>query len=221
MLYDRVLRDILEKKEHKEKGGFNGVPVPFTKYSEYFDTFDKGNYIQLLGPTGSGKSKFKRHLIYSMVEFAHANDYPLLILDFSLEDSELQVSKTRMTHYLWKRHNVDLSQKYLDSRETPLDQKYIDLIQKDELFWRKFEHTVAVIDYATSPNQIHEQCEKAYEKYGKTHHIICFFDNYANIIRDDSDESEWAAVRRFSRNIVRLRLCKTLGMTCIGILQQD
>ena len=190
MLYDKTLKEIIEKKERKVNGQFNGIPVPFSKYSEYFDSFDKGSYVQLLGGTGVGKSSLKHHLIYSMVEFSYANDYPIKILDFSLEDVGIEVCKKRIIHYLWKRHKIDISQKYLNSKDYPLDDRYINLIKQDELFFRKFENTVAVVNDCTNPDEIHKMCENAYEKYGKTHHIVIFIDNYANVTRGASDESE-------------------------------
>ena len=114
MLYDRTIKEILEKKKRKEEGKFNGVPFCFDRYSEYFDSLDKGMYLGILGGTGVGKSSLKHHMIYSIMDFSTKNDYPVMILDFSLEDPETEVCKKRMIHYLWKRHKVDLNLKYLN-----------------------------------------------------------------------------------------------------------
>lgn len=221
-LYDEVLSDIQVKKERKEKGLYNGIPFPFEKYREYVSSIDKGMYYAILGGTGTGKSRLMRHLfIYEPLKFAMKNAYPVKILYFALEDSRSLTMKKIMIHYLWERHGITLHPKYLDSKDIPLDDKYIDLLVKDSAFYRKFDETVFIINGATTPSEIHKQCLGAYEKYGKSHHIIAIIDNYSNVTRDKHHSTEWDAVRELSRNIIRLDLCKDKNMTVVGILQTD
>jgi hypothetical protein len=221
MLYDEVLNEIVVKKDRKERGMFNGIPFPFVKYQEFYPSIDKGHYLQILGATGQGKSKFKRFLMYKMIDFAMGSNYPLKILDFSLEDYRTEVYKQIMIHYLHEKYQVDLSKRYLNSVDHPLNDKYIELIKNEEKFWKTFEDYVWIINDATSPNEIEKTCLKVHERYGKTHHIVALIDNYANITRDSEDSDEWSAVKRLSRNIIRLNLCKTKKMSVIAVLQQD
>jgi len=51
-LYDKLLKDIEQKKKHKESGNHNMIPFCFPRYKEYFDGFSPGDYIGLLGSTG-------------------------------------------------------------------------------------------------------------------------------------------------------------------------
>lgn len=59
-LYDRLIKDIETKKGYKESGNHNMIPFCFPRYFEYFDGFSRGDYIGLLGSTGSGKSRLIR-----------------------------------------------------------------------------------------------------------------------------------------------------------------
>jgi Steigviridae replicative DNA helicase len=220
-LYDDTISEIEQKKKNKEAGKFNGIPFFLERYREYFDSFEKGNYIGILANSGVGKSRFMRSIIYDMIEFSMMNDYKVKLLYFALEDDKKQINKKIIAHYLYCKHGISLSQSYLNSIHEPLPDKYLELIKKNEKFWRMLEDIVYIINDATSPNEIQYHCEKAHAKYGKEYHMIAFIDNYANITKDPEDKSEWESVRRLSRNIVRLNLCKKLDMTVIALLQCD
>lgn len=221
-LYDIVRADVFKRKQQKEKGVFNGIPWPFKRHRDYIPSIDKGMYYGFLGATGLGKSKLARHLfVYEVFKFSQAEDYPVKVLYFALEDGRIKVYKKFFAHYLWEFHNVKVPLKMLESKFEPLPDKYMKYIDEDEAFFRIFDDTVHVIDDKTSPKEITDVCERAHAKFGDTHHIITIVDNYSNITEDQHHKSQWEAIREFSRNDVRLNLCKKRDMTVIGILQQD
>ena len=220
MLYDRVLRDILEKKKNKESGKFNNIPFCFSRYKNYFDGFNPGEYTGLLGMTGSGKSRLVRFWMYHMIDFILQNDYPAKIVYFALEDQEIPVGKKMLSHYLYTRQQLSIGPQALNSRDNPISDTYINAIKKDELFYRKIYNIVEVVNHLSSPNQIEAKVGEVFKQYGKTHQIITIIDNQSNVTKDEQDDNEWAAIKRLSRDIIRLKFCKA-GITTITVLQVD
>lgn len=219
-LYDKVLQDIVAKQKLKEKGNHNVVPFPFPGYHDYFEGWNKGEYIGLMGSTGSGKSRFTRYCIYEALDFAMQENYPLKIIYFALEDPEIPVGKKIMAHYLYTRQGIIINPKALNSTRKVLHKDIVGAIQRDEAFYRKIDSMLHVINHISSPNGINGAVQKAYEKYGETHHLWVIIDNQSNLTKDQEDAGEWEAIKRFSRDIVRLKWCSQ-GITTLKILQQD
>lgn len=218
-VYEKLIEDILEKKKNKENGNYNMIPISYQRYAEYFEGFTPGDYIGLLGGTGGGKSRLTRSWMYDAVDFAMKTGYKLKVLYFALEDPKIPVAKKIMSHYLYTRHNVSLSSKALSSQIAPLPDKYLQLIENDKGFWYQFYNIVHIINDDSSPNQIEKRVLSAREKY-PDHHIIVIIDNQSNITQDAQDASEWAAIKRLSRDVIRLKFCP-LKITTITVLQLD
>lgn len=217
--YEKLLEDIIQKKKNKEVGNHNMIPISYKRYNEYFEGFVPGDAIGLLGSTGSGKSRLTRSWMYDMVDFAMDTGYKVKILYFALEDPKIPVAKKIMSHYLYTRHNISLSSKALNSQSSPLDDKYIEIMEKDKGFWFQFYNIVHIINEDSSPNQIENRVLSAREKY-PDHHIVVIIDNQSNITKDSEDTNEWAAIKRLSRDIIRLKFCP-LKITTITVLQLD
>lgn len=104
MYFDEIIKDLKNKKERREKGLYNGIPIHFKRYSQYFPSIDKGSYIGVLAATGLGKSKFVRDFaLYRPLDFSMRTGYPIKILYFALEDPKGLVYKHMLRHYLWDR----------------------------------------------------------------------------------------------------------------------
>ena len=218
--YEKVVKAIETNKKNREEGNHNMIPFCFPRYRQYFDGWSKGDYIGLLSSTGNGKSKLLRYWMYSIVDFSIKNNYPVKILYFSLEDPEIPVAVKIMSHYLYIRHGISISSKDLNSKESPLHDKYLDLIKADYDFWKQFYNIVEIINDLTSPNQIAAKVREVYNNFGKNHHMFVMIDNQSNITADEEDGSEWEAIKLLSRNIIRLGFCK-VGITTITVLQTD
>lgn len=217
--YEKLLEDIIQKKKNKEVGNHNMIPISYKRYNEYFEGFAPGDYIGVLGNTGSGKSRLVRSWMYDMVDFAMDTGYKVKILYFSLEDPSIPVSKKIMSHYLYTKHGISLSSKALSSQKIPLDDKYLEVIEKDKGFWHQFYNIVHIINNDSTPDQIQKRVLSAKDKY-PDHHIIVIVDNQSNITQDSSDTTEWAAIKRLSRDVIRLKFCP-LNITTITVLQTD
>jgi hypothetical protein len=217
-----VLREIEEKKERKEKGLFNGIPFPYPKWRDYIPSIDKGMYLGLLAPSGVGKSRFiRKTFVYDLYEFSKKNKYPIKILYFALEDAKVPVYKKMICHYLWERHQFDISPTQLDSKYVGFDDRYLDIMKRDKRFFEEFETDVAIVNTCSTPQEIVDYCKRQHERFGDSHHIIVIIDNYSNVTKDPHHKTEWEAVRELSRNHIRLDLCKKLNMTVIAVLQTD
>lgn len=217
-----VLKDIIEKRERRINGSFNGIPLPFSRWQEYFPSLDKGMYYGILGNSGLGKSRFIRHtFLYETLKFSWKNNYPVKIIYFALEDGKLLVYKKLIKHYLWERHRINLPAKYIESKDLPLAQKYLDVLEGDKEFYKILEDSVYIINNATTPSEIYKVCMKVIEQFGHERHIIAIIDNYSNITKDPHHKTEWEAVRELSRNMIRLDLCLKHHMTVIAVLQTD
>lgn len=219
-LYDKVLQDIVHKQQLKEKGNHNIIPFPFPGYHDYFEGWNKGEYIGLMGSTGSGKSRFTRYCIYEAIDFSIRENYPIKIIYFALEDPEIPVYKKILSHYLYTRQGVQINPRSLNSTRKVLSQTIINNIQNDGNFFKLLDSKLWIINNVSSPNGIDGVVQKAYEKYGNTHHVFVIIDNQSNLTKDKEDDNEWNAIKRFSRDIVRLKWCSQ-GITTLKILQQD
>jgi len=222
-LYEKVLKEIEQKKINKEQGYFNGIPFPYQNYQEnYVSSIDKGQYAGIVAAPGEGKSRWARYTyVYKPLQFSLKHNYPIKILYFALEDSKESIQKKIFAHYLYDKHNEDVNPKYLESKEKPLSQRLLDLIKKDAEFYKKFEDNVFIIDNINTPSGIYNKCVAANEKFGATHHMIVIIDNYANIIKEAHHLNEHEAVGELSRKYVRLELCKRLKMSVLAVVQQD
>lgn len=222
-IFEETLEDLKQKKQRKESGKSNGIPFPFPRFREYIADIEPGSYIGLLAASGKGKSKFSRFVcIYNVIDYSLKNNYPVKIIYFALEDPKLKVMKNIICHYLLKRHNFKMSLWYLESKgDYTLSDEALALIEGDREFFEKLGKMLYIVDDCLSPDDIETRCDKIQNSIeGQDVHTVCIVDNYANIIPNEGQD-EWTAVRYFSRNIVRLKLCKQYNWTVWAILQQD
>lgn len=218
---DSFLKETKEKKERREKGEYNGIPIDYENYRNYVESIDKGVYYACLSGPGNGKSYWMRDtFIYKPLEFSEKTGYKVKILYFALEDSIMQIYKKVCAHYLYKRHGILISQKLLDSKEEPLPDRYLNILEEDSEFYENFEENVYIYNDDIDPDSILKRCNHIHKLYGKEYHIIVLIDNYANISQGNF-KSKYEAVDTFSREYVRLHMVKKLNMTVVAILQSD
>lgn len=93
----------------------------------------------------------------------------------------MQIYKNIAAHYLWERHKILISQKLLDSKEDPLPDKFVKILQEDTEFYKTFEENILIFNEDTDPDAILERCEQTYKQFGPDIHYIVIIDNYANI----------------------------------------
>lgn len=222
MLYKRVLEDLNSKKALKESGKSNGIPFPFSRFRDCIADIEPGSYIGILGASGIGKSKFTRNtFVYNTLDYATTHDYPVKIIYFALEDPAAKIYKNLMCRYLYQRHKYSISLMKLESKgDFILPPDALNLIGQDENFYSWVDKTLLIVEDCLTPDSIEAKCDEIKAKLNPIYHVIVIVDNYANLVPDEG-KKDWDAVRYFSRNIVRQKLCKVYNWTVVAVLQED
>ncbi|MFA9239445.1 MAG: hypothetical protein ACEQSQ_06090 [Candidatus Paceibacteria bacterium] len=217
----KFLKEVVAKKEKRERGEYNGIPFCFPNYRNYVESIDPGVYYGLLSGTGNGKSFWMRFtFIYEPLKFALESGYKLKILYFALEDSKMQIYKKLISYYLWTNKGIYIPQKLIDSKIDPLPNRYLEMMEEEEEFFKIFEENVFIINDNLDPDSILETCENAHAKFGEDHHMIAIIDNYANITQGNY-ASEYEAIMKLSREHIRLNIVKKLNWSVLAIMQSD
>lgn len=244
-LFNTVKNSIAGNKEHKEKGGFIGLPMPFKRLSEYIPVIDKGYSIGLLGSTGSGKSRLARYLfLYEPYKFYKETGYPIRIFLLALEDNKEKVYRSLICHYLHDLYNIHISLQELDSKgDRVLPDWVLEKLHEAEDFFKEFEEIVTIVDGIYQPTEILDYMTKYALANGKVYnepvlidgqkvdqlkykdnndvHTIVIVDNMSNIDIEKGINTERDAMVYFCKKVVRERLCNFFRFTVVQIMQQD
>lgn len=221
-MYKKVLEDLNDKKDRKESGKSNGIPFPFSRFREFIPDIERGSYIGILGNSGIGKSKLTRYIfLYNVINYALTYNYPVKILYFALEDSSLKIYKNIMCHYLYERHKYSIGLTKLESKgDFTMPSEAQTLLEKDANFYEWIDKNLKIVEDCLTPDSIEAKCDDVFKRIDPKDHVIMITDNYANLVPDQGKQ-DWDAVRYFSRNVVRQKLCKVYDWTVVGVLQED
>lgn len=169
-----------------------------------------------------GKSKLSRNMfVYYPLQFSAETGYKVNILYFTLEDPGKKAHKNMICHYLHTRQNYSISFDMLNSRgEFILPQEALNHIKKDSKFYDDLSKKLFIIENRLSPAEIEKTCDAFKQRVDDDTHVIVLIDNYANLV-PERGQDEWDAIRYFSRNIVRQKLCKQYNWTVVGVLQES
>lgn len=221
-LHEVVISEITDKKLRKENGEITGIPFPFPKLQQDISEIAQGDYFLLLSESGQGKSKLSRNMfVYHPLQFSERTGYNVKILYFALEDPKKKVYKNLICHYLYTRQKYSIGLDMLDSKgEYILPKNALELIANDKPFYDKLNKNLFIIDDCLTCTDILRACDDFKRTLNGDEHVIVIVDNYANLL-PEKGQSEWDATRAFSRNVVRLKLCKEYNWTVAGILQES
>lgn len=221
-LHEEVISEISDKKIRKERGEITGIPFPFPRLQQDITEIARGDYFLLLSESGQGKSKLSRNMfVYHPLAFAEKTGYKVKILYFALEDPKKKVYKNLMCHYLYTRNKYSIGLEMLESKGNyTLPQEALNLMEKDKDFYTRLNKNLFIIDNCLTCNEILRACDDFKRTLSPDEHVIVIVDNYANLLPEPG-QSEWDATRAFSRNVVRIKLCKEYGWTVAGILQES
>lgn len=242
MIFERVLETIIQNKECAEQGKPMGVPYPYPRLKEYISSIDKGESIAILGPTGSGKSKWLRFsFLYHPYKFHLETGYKLKIIYFSMEDNKEKIFLYFICNYLFEKHDILITIKELTSKTRILPDFVLERIKEAKDYFHDFESIITVIDGETEPDKVFEICQNIASKLGieETYmevkddgqeieqkryisdtHVLGLFDNLSNVDGDDS-VGEQAAKLKFAKDYVRNQLCNFYRWSCLTVLQLD
>jgi hypothetical protein len=244
--FHSVLERIRKNKKIKESGGYVGIPLPFPRLRSYLAAIEKGHSIGVLGPTGSGKSRFVRYLfIYYVYEFAKKTGYNVRVFYFPLEDNKEKVYTNIICHWLWKEKRIRLSVQDIDSkRDKPLSDEVLSAIEEAEAFFIDFDKHITIIDHLTEPLDIFQELRTHAEKNGTIQymitkdtegkdrkipvkyipkddlHTIALVDNLSNFDSETSQDERQKMIR-FARTYSRKWLCNFFRFTVVQVMQMS
>jgi hypothetical protein len=242
MLYDRIIETISKNKEAKANGEYLGIPYPFPRLNNYLSCIDRGQAIGLLGPTGSGKSRFVRNtFLYNTFKFHMETGYKLKIMFFCMEDSKEMTYNFVLCNYLYEKHGIKISVQELTSKTKELDDYILDALVEAKEYFKSFEDVVVFIDGEDDPDKIYDICKRTAQqlgteidyveefdgvevnqtRYESDTHVIAIFDNMSNFASQESSGNEQVAILKFVKDYMRLRLCNYYKWTCVLVLQMD
>ena len=242
-LFYETLKNIEQKAEIKQKGGFNGIPYPYPRLAEFLPSIDRETVIGITSYTGAAKSKFLRYTyIIHPYEFSIINDYPILIDYYSMEDSAMKVYKNILCNYLYSKHKMRISTFDLDSKFKSLSSDVLKRIKEAEGYMQDFSNKVRIKDNLTHPYAIYRDVYKTATELGEiitkpadydntkqqiidykpkdnTHWIIVC-DNLNNIDKEKHHHDKKEAMDSFVQRDCRLLYSKIFKATIVIIHQQ-
>jgi hypothetical protein len=245
MLYTRVLENLKKNKKIKDEGGFVGVPVPFSRMSDYIPSWEKGHSIQILGATGSGKSRLARYMfIYHVYRFYKQTGYKVKILFFPLEDSKEKVYNNIICNYLKEEHGIFITLQELQSKGgRSLPAFVLDKLEEAHAYFEEFEEVVNIIDGRHRPSEIYDYCEEYALKVGEVRtedvivegakikqpyytsnddtHVFVIVDNMSNLETEKESPTERETMIVFAKKYIRERLCNFFHFTVVQVVQSD
>jgi hypothetical protein len=242
MLYDKILEHLTINKEAKANGDYLGIPYPYDRLNNYLSCIDRGQAIGILGPTGSGKSRFTRYtFLYNVFKFHMETGYKVRILFFCMEDSKEMTYNFVICNYLFEKYGIRITLQELTSKKSELPDGVLNKIVEAKEYFNRFEDVVSFIDGEDDPTRIYEICKKVALKLGKVTkykeviegeevdqytydsdtHVIGVFDNMSNFASEDSTMNEQKAILTFVKDYMRLKLCNFFKWTCVLVMQMD
>lgn len=162
-LFDKVYKDIKEKKERVEEGGVNAIPFLLPSLSKYVPGIMQESQYGLTAESGASKSKFIRYnVVQTPYDFylEHFNnlDVDVEIFLFCLEDSAEMTIKNFIAAALAKQKNIRLSSLTLNSyyRDEVLPDSVLRAIDELQPYFEKFLQKVHLIDDVRHPYGIYK-----------------------------------------------------------------
>lgn len=195
-IYERVIDDLIERRQRILDGEINCIPSPFPRFRETFVGVEKGKYVIVTASTKVGKTQIADYLfLYSPLFYAYNNRDKLTvkIFYFSLEMSAAEKYRQLMSHllYILSQGKIRIDPKNLRSvnENRPLPEKIITLLQSDlyKSVLEFFENHVVILDSIRNPYGIYKWCKDYAIQNGIKHtKMYDFKDKDGNVI--DSKE---------------------------------
>lgn len=177
MAYDKVLNDILERKQRAETGKYNCLPLPFTRFKSCFPGIERGKYLIISANQKIGKSKLADFLfVYEPVFFGISHpEFKFKTIYFSLEMSAIAKYYEFLSHLLFRLDNIVIAPTQLKSVENdhPVPQRIIDLLnsEKYQKYIKFYEEHVEYHTDSANPTGLRKVVRGYADTHGKYNYI--------------------------------------------------
>lgn len=160
-LFDRVLSNIVERKERINKGLINSIPWGFERFSKHVIGLEKKKIYQVTAGPKCGKSKLTNNMfLYNAYDFLAKNNLPinLRVKYYCLEESKEALISQFMSFTLFVKTmgQMVVSPAKLMSTEKELPQEVLDELKIHEAYILGFIQRVEYIEDIHHPFGIYK-----------------------------------------------------------------
>jgi len=207
-LFDRVVNNLISRKERIESGQINCIPFGLPRFEKDFPGVEQKTYYQITASTKVGKTQITDFLfMYQTLMYAyrHKEQVRIKVFYFSLEMSKEQKYQQMLCHILFRMSKGKIRIDPKDLRSTkadkPLPQQILEILGTDEYqdFFEFFEKNVVFIDQIRNPFGIYNFVRDYASTHGTQHKKrVDFTDNNTGEVKkheiddyyepDDPDE---------------------------------
>src|SRR4051812_17590897 len=162
-LYEQALARYKRNRELRLNGVHLNIPYPYQRLDDILCGIDKGQAIGILGPTGSGKSKWTRFtFLYSVYRFYKQTGYKVKVLWFCLEDAKELTFDFVVCHYLKELYDIKISHKQINSygrgEHAEVPEFVLEKLEEAIEYFKELEDVVSFIDGKTDPTRLYDIC---------------------------------------------------------------
>jgi len=168
MIYDDTLMEIDRGKE-----GLNtGIPIQFSRLSNYVPNIQQKTYYLIGGESGSGKSAFVDDLfVYQSLEWMIANkdntDLKIHIKYFSFEIDKVRKITKLIARRIYSKYKLLVDINFVLSKgKNHISDEIYNLVLQERNFFYQMEEYLDIIDTATSPTGVYKTMTKYSEEVG-------------------------------------------------------
>lgn len=144
------------------------IPWGLDRIDAVIPGFIKESYTIITGSTGSGKTKFTKFLLFSVIKLLRDNKIKAKIKWYALEESEEHFFLSLISAYLFEKHNIRYSTAELQSYKKNVKAEHLPLIEElDDFVENEIKPHIDVIDYIRNPTGIYKDVRELMHTIGK------------------------------------------------------
>lgn len=172
-LFQKTLRDIIEKKKRLEEGKFNTIAYPFPSLNKYFPGLCPETQQVLTTGSGVGKTWITLEMYvdnaYKFFEKNKNKGVDVKVFHFALEDSATLVQKKLICKQFYTQYKERISIFQLDSyfENKKISDDLLEKIKKLENYFEEFWEKIEIIDNITNPTGIYKHVKNWLDANGK------------------------------------------------------
>lgn len=164
-LFSRVYENIVNKRERILSGKINSIPWGLPRFEQYSPGIEQGKYYLITGASKSAKSQITDWLfLYNTIQQVIDNNLniKLKIFYFTLEISKEEKMLSCFSNILYVKEGIRISPTDLKSvsKEKPLSEEILDVIEKYQPYFDKIEEIVEFVDDTRNPTGIYNFVKK-------------------------------------------------------------
>lgn len=158
--FDNWLSRIKRQKEIRDNGGFNAVPLPFPKFSEFMPGLMRGTGYCLTANSSIGKSRWLKYAVpFNIFNFRkeHPGAFNFKVFYFTLEESKHAFINSMVATQLYRDHGIEIDGRDLESlrsHKPAVDARTLRLVAEYKPLIDSFFSDIEMYDGNVRPSSI-------------------------------------------------------------------